>query len=324
MRVISGVQPTGILHLGNYFGAIREHVEWQEKAESYFLVADLHALTTQHDGRRLRENTRDAAIVYLACGLDPTKCALYRQSDVPEVCELSWILTTVTPMGELQRATAYKEALQNNESCQAGVLNYPILMAADILLVGATIVPVGRDQQQHIEIVREIVRRFNVQYQTNEPIFSLPEACLSRTPFVPGVNGEKMSKRYGNTIGILDESEELTKKVNSIATEPKTRYEPKDPEKCTVFYLLSMILTESETSRLAQRYRSGEIDYSEAKEMLTEKLDAHFRDIRAKYKQLSACPELVEKILAEGADRARQKASAVLTEVRHVTGLRGS
>jgi len=324
MRVISGVQPSGILHLGNYFGAIREHIAWQEEAESYFLIADLHALTTQHDGKKLRENTLQAAMVYLACGLNPEKAVLYRQSDVPEVCELSWILATVTPMSLLENAVAFKEVRQRNQSREAGLFNYPILMAADIFLIGATMVPVGRDQVQHVEIAREIARRFNSQFQGNEPIFSLPEARLSQTPFVPGVDGEKMSKRYGNTIGILDEGEELRKKVNAIVTDSRGRYEPKSPERCTVFALLALILTEDESNRLAERYRAGTIDYGEAKEMLTERLDAYFCHIRTEYKRLGESLDFVEKVLADGADRARQRASAVLTVVRHVAGLRRS
>lgn len=322
MKVISGVQPSGVLHLGNYFGAIREHIAWQDRAESYFLIADLHALTTQRDAVKLRENTRNAAIVYLACGLDPKKAALFRQSDVPEVCELSWILGAVTPLGLLERAVAYKEARQNNQNCDAGLFNYPVLMAADILMIGADAVPVGRDQLQHVEIAREIAKRFNSVYSPDAPIFCLPEAKLSEVPFVPGINGEKMSKRYNNTIGILDEGEELARKVNDIVTDSKGRNEPKNPDRCTVFALLSLLLTQDETGSLAQRYRSGSIDYKEAKEVLIKRLDTYFQQIRSKYEELQKSPEFVEQALADGADRARQRAHVVLAAVRRVAGLR--
>lgn len=321
MVIISGVQPSGALHLGNYFGAIREHIALQHQAESYFLIADLHALTTQHDGRRLRENTRQAAIVYLACGLDSKKAALYRQSDLTEVCELNWILNTVTPMSLLERAVAYKEARQRSQSCDAGLFNYPVLMAADILIIGADVVPVGRDQLQHIEIAREIARSFSNAYQLQNPLFPIPEARLSPTAFVPGIDREKMSKRYSNAIGILDEADELRKKVSAIVTDSKGQHEAKDPETCTVYSLLSLLITEAERNQLAQDYRSGAIGYKEAKDMLYERLEEHFRIIRQKCKELNASPAFVDDVLADGHARARKRAQGVLAAVRNIVGL---
>jgi len=321
MRVMSGVQPSGVIHLGNYFGAIHDHIEWQDEAESFFLIADIHALTMSRDGARLRKHTTELAATYLACGLNPKKAALYRQSDVPEVCQLAWILGSVTPTGSLERAVSFKEARQRSQSTDAGLFNYPLLMAADILLIAAETVPVGRDQLPHLEIAREIARRFNRIYGDASGPLVVPHAELSKNPFVPGIDGEKMSKRYKNTIGLLDEPHELADKVRHIVTDSKRKGDPKDPDSCTVFALLALILASDEKEKLAGRYRSGDIDYGEAKELLVERLNDYLQPIRERFNELMTHQQRLERVLRHGADRARAVARETLAKVRELTGL---
>lgn len=321
MRVVSGVQPTDEVHLGHYFGALREHVELQDEAECFFFIADYHALTALSPGTDLERLTRRTAAIYLACGLDPERAALYRQSAVPEVCELDWLLTTVTPIGQLERGVAYKEARQHNRSCSAGLFTYPVLMAADVLLVGGTVVPVGRDQVQHLEIAREICHRFNSRFGAGADVFALPQTRLSRTPFVPGTDGEKMSKRHDNTIGILDEGEALAAKVKRIRTDSRPREAPKVPETSTIFILYSLMATEEERLEMAERYRSGGYSYDEAKARLKEKIEEHFAPVRQRFRELERSPEAVDRALDAGARRARQEARRCLERARGACGL---
>src|SRR6516162_5640772 len=252
-RILSGVQPSGKLHLGNYFGAIKQHIELQEQNDCFYFIANYHAMTSVRDAagknRRiraadmLRQNTFEAALDYLALGLDPNKAVFYRQSDVPEVTELSWILATVTNMGLLERAVSYKEKVDKGIEASVGLFTYPILMAADILIVRSNIVPVGRDQVQHIEMTQDMAGKFNRAYRE---IFPIPEYHLDKESKVPGLDGQKMSKSYGNTIGVFAEGKSLRKTVMSIVTDSSTVADPKDPDRCNIFALYSLFATEEE------------------------------------------------------------------------------
>ena len=318
-RILSGVQPSGKLHLGNYFGAIKQHVALQNEAECFYFVADYHALTTIHDAQALRQNVRDAALDYLALGLDPNKATFFRQSDVPEVTELAWILATVTNMGLLERAVSYKEKLDKGIEASVGLFTYPILMAADILIYRSHLVPVGRDQVQHIEMTQDMAGRFNRAYGE---IFPIPNYRLDKEAKVPGTDGQKMSKSYGNTIEIFAEGKALKKTVMSIVTDSKTVAEPKDPERCNVFALYSLFATEEEKAALAARYRAGGMGYAEAKTLLLEKINALFAPARERRQQLSQNPGFVEEVLRKGAQRARAEAQQTMALVREAVGLR--
>ena len=318
-RILSGVQPSGKLHLGNYFGAIRQHVALQEEGDCYYFIADLHALTTIQDAEVLRENTRAVALDYLALGLDPEKTVFFRQSDIPEVTELAWVLSTVTGMGLLERAHSYKDKLARGIAPTVGLFTYPVLMAADILIYKSTLVPVGQDQVQHIEMTRDMAGYFNQTYRT---VFPLPEHRLDRAPVVPGVDGKKMSKSYGNTIEIFAEGKALQSSVMRIVTDSTPVDAPKDPGKDNVFALYALFATEAEREALAARYRRGGLGYGEAKKMLLEKIDRHFGEARQRRKRLAADPEGVEAVMRRGAERARAVAAETLREVREATGLR--
>jgi tryptophanyl-tRNA synthetase len=318
-RILSGVQPSGKLHLGNYFGAIRQHIALQAEGECFFFIADLHALTTIQDPALLRENSRAVALDYLALGLDPERTVFFRQSDVPEVTELAWVLGTVTGMGLLERAHSYKDKLARGIAPSVGLFTYPLLMAADILIYKSNLVPVGQDQVQHIEMTRDMAGYFNQAYRD---VFPLPEARLDRAPLVPGTDGKKMSKSYGNTIEIFAEGKALSSAVMRIVTDSTAVEAPKDPEKDNVFALYSLLAIDAEREALAGRYRAGGMGYGEAKKMLVEKIDGHFRPAREKRRQLVADPAAVERVLAGGAERARRVASETLREVREATGLR--
>lgn len=318
-RILSGVQPSGKLHLGNYFGAIRQHIALQKEGECFYFIADYHALTTIQDHKQLRENVSGVALDYLALGLDPNATAFFRQSDVPEVTELAWILSTVSGMGLLERAHSYKDKIARGVTPSVGLFNYPVLMAADILIYRSHLVPVGQDQIQHVEMTRDIAGYFN---QTYRKIFPLPEARLDRAPAVPGTDGKKMSKSYGNTIDIFAEGAELKNAVMRIVTDSTPVEAPKNPETCTVFALYSLLATEAEKEALASRYRAGGMGYGEAKKMLIEKIEAHFGPARAKRKLLEKDPEAVGRALRQGAEKAGQEARETMRRVREAVGLR--
>jgi tryptophanyl-tRNA synthetase len=318
-RILSGVQPSGKLHLGNYFGAIRQHIALQNEGECFFFIADLHALTTIQDAALLRENARGVALDYLALGLDPEKTVFFRQSDVPEVTELAWILATVTGMGLLERAHSYKDKLQRGITASVGLFTYPVLMAADILIYKSNLVPVGQDQVQHIEMTRDMAGYFN---QTYREVFPLPEARLDLAPVVPGTDGKKMSKSYGNTIEIFAEGKALSGNVMRIVTDSTPVEAPKDPDKDNVFALYALFGTDGEKAALAARYRAGGMGYGDAKKLLVEKIEAAFGPAREKRRQLAADPKIVDGVLAGGAARARAVAAETLREVREATGLR--
>jgi tryptophanyl-tRNA synthetase len=317
-RILSGVQPTGKLHLGNYFGAIKQHIALQGEGPAFYFIADYHSLTTITDPALRRELIRDAALDYLALGLDPAKAAFFRQSDVPEVCELTWILSTVTPMGLLERAVSYKEKVDRGLEANVGLFTYPVLMAADILIYRSHVVPVGRDQVQHLEMTRDIAEKFNRIYA---PIFPLPEPRLAAEAKVPGIDGQKMSKSYNNTIEIFATGKPLKTKVMSVVTDSATVADVKDPEKCNLFALFSLFATPEERADLAGRYRAGGQGYGDVKKMLLEKIETSFAPARQKREQLARDVGFVEDVLREGARKARAEAQATLALVRDAVGL---
>jgi len=317
-RFLSGVQPSGIIHLGNYFGAMREHIALQDEGEAFYFIANYHALTTLRNPQQLRQNTFDTAVAYLACGLQPDKACLFPQSDVPEVAELTWLLMTVTPMGLLQRAVSYKDKVERGLPTDAGLFNYPVLMAADILAYDSDVVPVGQDQVQHVEMTRDMATAFN---QTFGEVFKLPTYRLGSAPYVPGVDGAKMSKSYGNTIGIFATGEPLRKIVMSIKTDSTPVEDAKDPLKDTVYQLYALVASPDERDALAARYRAGGMGYGEAKKLLYEKLEAYFADFRARRDEWARHPDRVEDVLRIGAERARGEAQRTLDRARRACGL---
>ncbi len=317
-RILSGVQPSGKLHLGNYFGAIRQHIALQDEGLCFYFIADYHALTTTQDAKTLRENTRDVALDYLALGLDPHKAVFFRQSDVPEVTELAWILSTVTNMGLLERAVSYKEKVDKGIDATVGLFTYPVLMAADILIYRSHLVPVGKDQVQHLEMTQDMAGKFNRCYGD---IFPIPNYRLDKESKVPGIDGQKMSKSYGNTIDIFAEGKPLRKTVMGIVTDSSTVADPKDPTGCNVFALYSLFATDAEKEALAARYRAGGMGYGEAKQALLEKIDAFFGPFREKRKQLAKDPEHVDGVLRQGARQARAEAQETMALVREAVGM---
>jgi tryptophanyl-tRNA synthetase len=317
-RFLSGVQPSGKLHLGNYFGAVKQHVALQQEGLCFYFIADYHALTTIQDAAMLRQNSRDVALDYLALGLDPDKAIFFRQSDVPEVTELTWILGTVTNMGLLERAVSFKEKVEKGIEASAGLFTYPLLMAADILIYRSHVVPVGKDQVQHIEMTQDIAGKFN---RTYKEIFPIPDYRLDKESKVPGIDGQKMSKSYGNTIDIFAEGKALRKTVMNIVTDSATVADPKDPAKSNVYALYCLFATDDEKAALAARYRAGGMGYGEAKQALLEKIDTHFGPARERRHQLAKDPATVEDVLRKGAQRARAEAQETMALVREAVGM---
>lgn len=321
-RILSGVQPSGKLHLGNYFGAVRQHVALaSEGAECFYFIADYHSLTTVHDPESLRLHVLDVALDYFALGLDPEKAVFFRQSDVPQVCELAWILSTLAPMGLLERAVSYKEKVDRGLESSVGLFTYPVLMAADILVYRSSLVPVGRDQVQHLEICRDLAVKFNLRYGE---VFPLPEYRLTRESKVPGTDGQKMSKSYGNTIDIFAEGKALRKAVMGIVTDSTPLEAPKNPDNCHVFSLHGLFATQEEQDALAARYRAGGLGYGTAKTELLGKIEAHFAQARERRRELAANPGQVEAWLARGAEKARAAAEETMRLVRSAVGLRAA
>ena len=318
-RILSGVQPSGKLHLGNYFGAVKQHIAAQDEGECYYFIADYHALTTVHDAAVLRQNVLDVALDYFALGLDPQKTAFFRQSDVPEVCELSWILSTVAPMGLLEKAVSYKEKVEKGIDSSVGLFTYPVLMAADILAYRSHLVPVGKDQVQHLEITRDLAVKFNHRFGDT---FPLPDYRLTPASKVPGTDGQKMSKSYGNTIDIFAEGKPLKKSVMGVVTDSRTVEEAKDPATCNVFALHSLFATPEQSEVLAGKYRAGGMGYGSAKTELLALIDEHFAQAREKRRELAKDLAQIEEWLRQGAAKARATAGATLDLVRSKCGLR--
>lgn len=314
------MQPSGAPHLGNYLGAMRQHIEMQSSAECFYFIANYHALTTLRDGQKLRANSRELALDYLALGLDPAKTAFFLQNDVPEVTELAWILSTVTPIGLLERAHAWKDAkAKSKKSETAGLFNYPVLMAADILIYQPDIVPVGADQKQHVEISRDIATYFNNIYGET---FKLPEPLIKEeAAAIAGTDGQKMSKSYGNVIEIFAPADALKRQVFSIKTDSKAVSEPKNPADCLPFTLLKFFIEKNEAADLAKKIAEGGIGYAELKTRLFETLLKYFGGARERRAELESKPDYVEDALKKGAARARKVAQKTMEEVRKKTGL---
>ncbi len=319
MRVLSGIQPTGRFHWGNYFGAIKQYIDLQDEHDGYYFIANLHALTTVRDPELLRELTRDAAIDLLALGLNPDKAILFVQSDVPEVSQLTWILMTCTSMGLLERCHAYKEKKEKGITADAGLFTYPVLMSADILAYDSNWVPVGADQVQHIEVCRDIANSFNHHFRE---AFVLPEArVLQDAAKVPGTDGEKMSKSYENTIGLFEEEKAQRKKIMRIQTDSRPMEDPKDPESDHLFQLYRLLASESQTDEMAALYRAGGFGYGHVKKALAEAAESFFAVARARRQELENRPDLVDDILKAGAQKARLKAAEVLNRVESACGI---
>ncbi len=319
MRVLSGIQPTGRFHWGNYFGAIRQYIDLQHENDALYFIANLHALTTVREANTLRQNTVDAVIDLLALGLDPNKATIFVQSDVPEVSELTWLLMTGTPMGLLERCHAYKEKKARNVTADAGLFTYPVLMAADILAYDSNVVPVGDDQTQHLEVTRDIARSFNHFFGET---FVIPEAkTLERGAKVPGTDGEKMSKSYNNTLAIFADAKSQRKEIMRIQTDSRPMEEPKDPESDHLYQLYSLFAAEKDRESMADLYRRGGFGYGEVKKALADEAEKHFAEPRGRRAEIANKPAYVREILADGAARARKKASEVLRRAQVASGI---
>lgn len=348
-RILSGVQPSGKLHLGNYFGAIKQHLELQDRGEAFYFIADYHALTTLKGAEEteagaaakargtaarpardiLRDNVRDVALDYLALGLDPAKATFYRQSDIPEVCELAWFLGSVTGMGLLERAHSYKDKVDRGIAASVGLFTYPVLMAADILIVRSHLVPVGKDQVQHLEMTRDMAGYFNGAYGE---VFPEPREVLGEAAVVSGADGQKMSKSYGNTIDIFAEGKALRSAVMGVVTDSTPADQPKNPDTCNVFALYKLFATAAEQAELSDLYRNPmreaetrgrPFGYGDAKTALLNKIDHYFGPARERRKQLARDPGYVEEVLQAGAKRAREVARVTMRLVRRAVGMAG-
>jgi tryptophanyl-tRNA synthetase len=319
MRVLSGIQPTGRFHWGNYFGAIRQYIDLQHGNEAYYFIANLHALTTIREPQVLRQLTLDAALDLLALGLDPNVATVFVQSDVPEISELCWLLMTVAPLGLLERGHAFKEKKAKGLPADAGLFTYPVLMAADILGYDSDAVPVGQDQQQHIEIARDLAVAFNALFGET---FVLPKAhVLAQTAKVPGVDGEKMSKSYDNTIEIFADIKAARKKVMRIVTDSRPMEDPKEPAGDLLYELYSLFVDEAAKNEMAALYRAGGFGYGQVKKSLADAAEAYFAPARERRAEFAANPKRVAEILADGASRARKKAGEVLRRAQKACGV---
>ena len=321
MRVLSGIQPTGRFHWGNYFGAIRQYIELQgDRDEAFYFIANLHALTTVRDRETLARNTFDAALDLLALGLDPDRSTLFVQSDIPEVCELCWLLLSGAPMGLLERCHAYKDKTAKGLPASAGLFAYPVLMAADILAFDSDRVPVGDDQVQHIEVCRDLAAAFNHLFGET---FVMPKAkLLDSSARVPGVDGEKMSKSYGNTLEVFEEPKKLRKQIMRIVTDSRPMESPKPPESDHLFQLFSLFADDDGRERMADLYRRGGFGYGEVKKALADAAVDYFAEARERRLELEAAPERVREVLGDGAATARRKAAEVLLRAQHACGVK--
>ena len=320
MRVLSGIQPSGRLHIGNFFGAMRQHLQLQAEHNCFYFIADYHALTSNPAPDDVAGHTFDVAMDYIALGLDTEKTIFWRQSDVPEVTELTWLLSCITPMGLLQRCTSYKDKVAQGLSPNHGLFAYPVLQAADILIYQSDLVPVGADQKQHIEVTRDIAVRFNNTYGE---IFTVPyEHIIESVAVVPGIDGRKMSKSYGNTIEIFEPETSVRKKIMRIVTNSVPVEEPKNPEKCNVFALLKLVASSDELNEWENKYRRGGLGYGQAKKRLVELMIDYFKPFRQKRAELENDIGYVKEVLANGAEQAKAVAGETLEKVRQAVGLR--
>lgn len=319
MRVLSGIQPTGRFHWGNYFGAIKQYIELQHEHDGYYFIADLHALTTIRDSSLLRSNVRDAALDLLALGLDPSKATLFVQSHIPEVSELYWILMTGAPLGLLERCVAFKDKEARGIKADAGLFTYPVLMAADILAYDSQCVPVGEDQNQHIEVCRDLARSFNAQYGET---FVMPTARIVKdTAKVPGTDGQKMSKSYDNTLGLFEDAKELRKKIMRISTDSRPMEDPKDPDTDHLYQLYSLFATDEQRQEVRAIYQRGGFGYGDIKKRLADAADEFLNPLRARRAELASDDTYVAQALQDGAQRARKVAREVLSRAQKACGL---
>lgn len=320
MRILTGIQPSGKLHWGNYFGAMKPIIDMQDKGETFVFVAQYHALTTVHDAEALRQATRDVALDFLACGLDPAKACLFRQADIPELHELAWLLSTVTPMGLLERCHSYKDKLARGIAASHGLFAYPVLMAADILAYQSDLVPVGRDQKQHVEVTRDIAAKFNQAFGAE--VFRLPEPLIAEAvAVIPGLDGQKMSKSYNNTIGLFDDPKDVKAKIMRIATDSTPLESPKDPDACRVFALYKLFANDQELEEMRANYLRGGYGYGHAKKALFEIYQRTLGPFRERRERLASHPDELEDILRAGAQRARAAALETLAAARRAVGL---
>jgi tryptophanyl-tRNA synthetase len=329
LRALTGIKPTGEPHVGNWLGAIKPALELASSYDTFYFIADYHALNSVYDAEALRKNTLSIAATYLAFGLDPDRSIFYRQSEIPEVFELAWILACFTPKGLMNRAHSYKDMVAKNtaagrdpdQNVNMGLYSYPVLMAADILIFSANLVPVGADQKQHVEIARDIAERINHNYRTD--LFALPEPKIDdHVKTIVGLDGRKMSKSYDNTIPLFLEEKPLLKRINQIVTNSQAPEEPKDPEQSSVFHLHKLLLTGPEEEALRTRYRAGGLGWGQAKKDYFEALNARLQAPRKEYQRMISDPEALQGILARGRDKARARASVFLDKARSVIGIR--
>ncbi len=322
-RILTGIQPSGILHIGNYFGAMRSAIELQNQnpGNTFLFIADLHSLTVNPDPADLRMRIQRLALDFLACGLDPEKTAFFRQSDIQGVCELSWILNTITNLGMLERAHSYKDKVAKGFVPNNGLFSYPVLMAADILIYKSDLVPVGKDQKQHLEMTRDLAIRFNQVYKKD--VFKIPEPIISESvAVVPGTDGQKMSKSYNNTIELFGEEKAIRKKIMSIPTDSTPMEAPKDPDKCNIFALYKLFSTQEQIDALAAKYRAGNFGYGHAKQALFEAYMDFFAPMRKRREELLKDPGYIEDVLKKGAERANAVAAVTMDKVRRTVGLK--
>ncbi|MFA6392484.1 MAG: tryptophan--tRNA ligase [Candidatus Paceibacterota bacterium] len=318
-RLLSGIQPSGIIHIGNYFGAIKQFVDLQEEYDSFVFIADLHAITTIQNKEVLSKNILNVAMDYLACGLDPKKVCLFKQSDIPEVAELAWYFNCITTVPYLERATAYKDAHMKAKEINVGLFDYPILMAADILIQDADVVPVGSDQKQHVEYARDTAIKFNNAFGET---FKLPEALILKdVAIVPGIDGRKMSKSYGNTIPLFGTDEQIKKAVMGIVTDSKAPTDKKNPEECNIFAIHKLFLKGEKLENLRKRYIDGGLGYKESKDMLYEEIISFIKPMREKREYYEKNIDEVKKILKEGGEKAKNNIKDKIQIIRNNVGV---
>jgi len=318
--ILSGIQPSGKLHIGNYFGAMRQHIRMQEEGDAFYFLANYHSLTSINDGEKLSEFTTDVVLDYLALGLDPNKCTFFAQSDVPQTTELAWILGCLTPVSLMEKGVSYKDKVAQGLSPNIGLFTYPILQAADILIYHSDLVPVGEDQKQNIEICRDIAGKLNRAY--DKELLVIPEEYIVKSvAIVPGIDGRKMSKSYDNTINIFDEGKSLKKRVMSIQTDSTALEDPKDPDTCNVFALIKLFADEEKLKEIAGKYRAGGFGYGHAKKELLTLIIDYFAEARERRKELEKDMDYVHDVLREGGKKARQRAERVMEPIREATGL---
>jgi tryptophanyl-tRNA synthetase len=319
MRILSGIKPSGSLHIGNYLGMIRPMVESQKRGELFCFVANMHSLTTLFDGAKMARYTEEAILDLLALGIDPDRSVFWVQSDVPEVAELAWYLNNVTPVGLLERCHAYKDALAKGVAPNNGLFSYPVLMAADILAYQSNVVPVGRDQKQHVEVARDIALKFNATYGE---AFTVPEPeIIEELAVVPGIDGQKMSKSYGNVIEIFGAEKAIRKTIMSIVTDPTPLEAPKDPDKSVIYALYRLFVSPEKTKTMAERFRTGGLGYGAAKQELFEAIWGYFSEFREKRDRLAADKGYFAEVRRKGADKARERLTATMDKVRKLVGV---